>query len=115
MSNWRQPHGDGVYKSEHGQDQWLNQNVFNNQSGGFFVEAGAWDGITSSNTYFFEKELGWDGLLIEPDRQNYLEIAKHRDCRASNALLWESAGELDYISFGYGERLQWSPRHQVSC
>jgi len=34
--------------------------------GGFFVEAGANDGYTQSNTYYFERLRGWRGLLIEP-------------------------------------------------
>lgn len=34
--------------------------------GGFFVEAGANDGIYYSNTYYFEKFRKWSGLLIEP-------------------------------------------------
>ncbi len=34
--------------------------------GGFFVEAGANDGFTQSNTYYFERLRGWRGLLIEP-------------------------------------------------
>jgi hypothetical protein len=33
---------------------------------GFFVEAGANDGITQSNTYYFEKMRNWRGLLVEP-------------------------------------------------
>ena len=32
---------------------------------GFFIEAGANDGYTQSNTYYFEKQRGWRGLLIE--------------------------------------------------
>ena len=32
---------------------------------GFFVEAGANDGYTQSNTYYFEKLQGWKGILIE--------------------------------------------------
>lgn len=34
--------------------------------GGVFIEAGANDGMTQSNTYYFEKIRGWTGLLIEP-------------------------------------------------
>jgi FkbM family methyltransferase len=34
--------------------------------GGFFVEAGAHDGFTQSNTYWLERFHGWRGLLIEP-------------------------------------------------
>ena len=33
---------------------------------GFFIEAGANDGIRQSNTYYFEKVLRWNGLLVEP-------------------------------------------------
>lgn len=33
---------------------------------GYFVEAGANDGFTQSNTYYLERFRGWRGLLIEP-------------------------------------------------
>lgn len=33
---------------------------------GFFVEAGANDGIEQSNTLYFERFRGWRGLLVEP-------------------------------------------------
>lgn len=32
---------------------------------GFFIEVGANDGINQSNTLYFEKYKGWEGLLIE--------------------------------------------------
>jgi FkbM family methyltransferase len=34
--------------------------------GGVFIEAGANDGLTQSNTYWFERFQGWRGILIEP-------------------------------------------------
>lgn len=34
--------------------------------GGFFVEAGAHNGFTQSNTYWLERFRGWRGLLVEP-------------------------------------------------
>lgn len=34
--------------------------------GGFFVEAGAYDGFAQSNTYYLEKFRGWRGILVEP-------------------------------------------------
>ncbi len=36
------------------------------ERGGVFVEAGANDGVTQSNTWFFESYRGWTGLLVEP-------------------------------------------------
>jgi FkbM family methyltransferase len=36
------------------------------QRAGFFIEAGANDGVSQSNTLYFERYLGWTGLLIEP-------------------------------------------------
>jgi len=33
---------------------------------GFFVEAGANDGFTQSNTYWLERFRGWRGILVEP-------------------------------------------------
>ncbi|MCI5128756.1 MAG: FkbM family methyltransferase [Candidatus Electrothrix sp. AS4_5] len=33
--------------------------------GGFFIEAGGNDGISQSNTLYFERYLGWRGLLVE--------------------------------------------------
>ena len=35
--------------------------------GGFFIEAGAYDGEKLSNTLFFELKQSWTGLLIEPN------------------------------------------------
>jgi FkbM family methyltransferase len=33
---------------------------------GFFIEAGANDGLTQSNTLFYERYKQWTGLLVEP-------------------------------------------------
>jgi len=52
--------------------------TFVNFDNGFFVELGANDGISKSNTYYFEKYRGWNGVLIEPIGQKYLECIKNR-------------------------------------
>lgn len=38
-----------------------------NYEKGFFIEAGANDGISQSNTYYYERNMGWIGLLVEPN------------------------------------------------
>jgi FkbM family methyltransferase len=46
-------------------------------STGFFVEVGANDGLTFSNTRYLES-LGWSGVLIEPDPRNLDSLRKNR-------------------------------------
>ncbi|KAA0196586.1 hypothetical protein HAZT_HAZT008248 [Hyalella azteca] len=41
---------------------------------GYFVEAGALDGVYMSNTLRLEMEQGWTGLLVEPDMDNYKQL-----------------------------------------
>ena len=42
---------------------------------GFYIELGANDGISQSITLFFERSMGWKGILIEPD-PNLFELCK---------------------------------------
>lgn len=48
----------------HGLDMRLDQII--DRDGGFFVEAGANDGFTQSNTYWLERFRDWRGVLVEP-------------------------------------------------
>ena len=41
------------YYSQFKQDQVLNEQIFKNKTDGFFVDIGAYDGITDSNSLFF--------------------------------------------------------------
>lgn len=55
---------DHVFRAQFGEDRVLWQ-VFRQRPAGFFIEVGAYDGTTISNTFFLE-QMGWRGLLIEP-------------------------------------------------
>lgn len=46
---------------------------------GVFVEAGAADGLSQSNTLLLERKYGWRGVLIEPIPGNFKKCAKYRD------------------------------------
>ncbi|XP_042870470.1 protein Star-like [Penaeus japonicus] len=62
--------------------------ILGDQKDGFFVECGALDGETRSNTLVFEKRFGWKGILIEGDPKNFdLMKAKHRKAWTVNACL----------------------------
>lgn len=45
---------------------------------GFFIEAGAADGTTVSNTYFLERCRGWRGVLVEPVASAYHTCVQRR-------------------------------------
>ncbi len=49
-----------------------------NFNAGFFVEAGANDGVSQSNTYYLEKALGWRGILVEPVPRLFKKCRQNR-------------------------------------
>jgi len=51
-------------------DQLLDE-IFESKENGFFIELGAHDGLTQSNTAFFEFHRGWKGVLIEPSQSAF--------------------------------------------
>ncbi len=62
--------------SQFGQSTYLLKYL--NYDSGFFIEAGANDGLKFSNTYLYEIEKRWKGLLIEPNYSQYVECKKNR-------------------------------------
>jgi FkbM family methyltransferase len=46
--------------------------------GGIFIEAGANDGLTQSNTYWFERFRNWRGILIEALPEKAAECRRNR-------------------------------------
>ena len=67
---------DGYY-SQYGQDRFMNETFFHNQSDGVFIDIGAHNGISLSNTKFFE-ELGWKGICIEPIPEVFEKLQHNR-------------------------------------
>lgn len=73
------------FTSQSGEDIVL-YDFFKGQAPGYFVEAGAYDGVTLSNTYLLES-LGWKGLLVEP-HPRMAELCRKR---RPNSILHEVA------------------------
>ena len=67
---------DRLLPSQHGEDVFLWE-FFKKMRRGFFVEIGAHDGVTFSNTYWLES-AGWSGILVEPNSKLYLQAKKAR-------------------------------------
>jgi FkbM family methyltransferase len=88
------------YFSQAGQDRFLNEVVFRGKKGGSFVEIGAAEGIAFSNTYFFEKELGWSGVCVEPLPQAFSKLIAARKCHCVRACVTDFSGAGVFLAVG---------------
>jgi FkbM family methyltransferase len=68
------------YKGLNGIDRKLERYI--NFDNGYFVELGANDGVTQSNTYHFQHTRGWTGILVEPTPHKYLQCRENRSKNA---------------------------------
>jgi hypothetical protein len=59
---------EAVSYSQFGQDRFVAETIYRGKRGGYFVEAGAGDGLWISNTLLLERKYGWTEILIEPTR-----------------------------------------------
>ncbi len=105
------------YFSQDRQDEFLHKVFFKGERNGFFIDIGAHNGVSFSNSLFFEKELGWDGLCVEPIPEVYAELKKVRNCYTENVCVSDEEKELSFSRItGYGEMLsgiteQYDQRH----
>jgi len=75
-----------VYYHDFKNDQFLNEFFFGNEKDGYFVEIGACDGIENSCCYFFESELNWNGIAVEPAKNYSLALSQNRRCPEYSAI-----------------------------
>jgi FkbM family methyltransferase len=81
------------YNSQIAQDKWVHS-ILGDKRNGYFIELGACDGVYFSNTLFFEKNLDWNGLCIEPNDNYFKELQKNRKCNLSNELVYSVEGNI---------------------
>lgn len=67
-----------MYYGQFELDRVLNEEIFQDAIGGYFIECGAYDGIEESTCLFFEKERVWTGVNIEPVPIIYEQLYKNR-------------------------------------
>jgi len=73
-----------------------------NFKNGFFIEVGANDGISQSNTLYFERSAGWKGLLIEAIPDLAEKCQKNRPkCIVENCALVAFDYPYDAIEMNY--------------
>ncbi|XP_052786053.1 uncharacterized protein LOC128221486 [Mya arenaria] len=99
-------HEDGIRSfqktwSEYGQDIYVDK-LLEQKRNGFFIELGAHDGESTSNTLYLEKERGWTGLLIEANPVVYKELLKkNRNSYILNCCISNDLPAMEFTMASY--------------
>lgn len=93
------------FYSQSGQDKYLYETFFKDKTDGFFIDIGAHDGISGSNTLFFEN-LGWHGYCFEPIPHVFEQLRKNRTCGCMQAAISNYTGKGSFkVITGHSEML----------
>jgi FkbM family methyltransferase len=87
--------------------EWIRDNIEFTDEERFYVDVGANDGIIVSNTAYFDVNLGWSGICIEPHPRAFADLEKNR-LRSINLNMCISLEdiEVDFLVIdGYAEML----------
>ncbi len=87
--------------SQKGQDRWIIDEVLKEKRRGFFVELGAGNGRTHSNTYLLERDYDWHGVLIEANPKYASDICTNRTCTFVPCCVDGHLEECNFFCFGY--------------
>lgn len=103
----------------------LQQDLFvlcetNFKKDGFFVEFGATNGITLSNSWLLEHKFNWHGILAEPAICWHKNLVKNRNCRIEKKCVWSKTGkkllfyETDYAELSTLSQFSGSDGHKMA-
>ena len=88
------------YKSQVGQDEWIVK-MTNGKRNGYFLDIGASDGITISNSYVLEKEYGWNGICVESDKDVFEKLILIRNCKCVNVAIYSENATVPFVREPY--------------
>lgn len=83
------------YHSQLMQDKFVDE-YLGQKENGFFIDVGAHDGTSASNTLFFEESRNWKGICIEPGPAEYEKLQANRKSHNINACVSDYDGESEY-------------------
>lgn len=89
------------FASQAGQDQVIDR-IFQGKTGGTFVDVGGYDGVTGSNSLYFEKWRGWSGVIVEPVEAQRKRAEDLRACPCLPYAVADSDGEAQFIAVTEG-------------
>lgn len=80
-----------MYNGQYKQDKYLDH-LFKKKSNGVFIDIGAHDGVTFSNSLFFEKKRNWKGICVEPIPEIFKKLDEARNCIKINGCISDKKG-----------------------
>src|SRR3990167_724466 len=85
-----------------GQDRWVIDEVFRGKRDGFFLDLGAADGFSESNTYILEKIYGWRGICIEPNPLLFKQLTEKfkRTCTCVQKVVDAEESDVEFMFSG---------------
>jgi FkbM family methyltransferase len=87
------PAGSQLKLAENGQDFFVLDRVSYKEHG-FFVDIGAADGITGSNTFILEKFYKWNGICVDPNPVFMQSLFNCRDSSVSTLCVYSETGKI---------------------
>jgi hypothetical protein len=88
-------------KSQSGEDIHAFSMYFQGCAGGTYLEMGALDGVSFSNTLSFELDLGWRGILIEADPAQFQLLKQNRPANiVINAAVCDTHRVVHFVDSG---------------
>lgn len=90
------------YFSQSGQDWFVDNMLLKERRNGVFVDVGGYDGVSGSNTLFFETFRGWSGLLIEAVPALAEQAAAVRRCPCVSAVLSGDGMPKEFLRIDQG-------------
>ena len=110
------------YFGQYGQDLALETflNLLPKKSKYTFVEIGAHDGVTYSNSKFLESKVNWSGICIEANPSVFKRLVENRqDSKCLNVAVSDLDGKIDFLlNTGHTEMLSglltsYSKKHRI--
>lgn len=91
----------GASLAQDKEDMYAYRRFFYGRGGGTFMEMGALDGLRFSNTFAFEKLLGWRGVHIEASPSSFQALARNRPNQLNvHAAVCDRARVVHYVDYG---------------
>ena len=97
---------DPTKGSQFDQDIFVWRNLFANDTAhgtkGFYIDSGANAPRAGSNSWFYDRCLGWDGLCIEPNYGYAYQLRRQRSCKVVSECISDKPSNATFLLAGVG-------------